>query len=245
MQKVKSVTAKCLKPLRSVHRKGCAGGQTTVEFALICIPFFAILFAIIDFAQIYFYENSMQNALREAARFATAGSINQATNSDGSEAFETNSSGVTVPKAITDSEGREASRNECIRYWFYSNCVLSGIPLSNIAIVSAPALAGQPPDTTTNSLGQLTLLSGYNVTTNAGTVSTNAVAAVKGPGGANDYVQVTATFYVNTITPLVAAYGSGYSRKGWTTFPVRVSAIVKNEPALLNFEHTNMYSDEP
>jgi hypothetical protein len=245
VQKVKSLTGKCPKPLQPVHRKRCAGGQTTVEFALICIPFFAILFAIIDFAQIYFYENSMQNALREAARFATAGSIIQATNSGGAEAYETNSNGVTVPKAITDSEGREASRNECIRYWFYSNCVLAGIPLSNIEIVSAPALAGQPPVTTTNSLGQLTLLSGYNVTTNNGTVSTNSEPAVKGPGNANDYVQVTATFYVNTITPLVAAYGSGYSRKGWTTFPVRVSAIVKNEPALLNFEHTNMYSDEP
>jgi Flp pilus assembly protein TadG len=216
-----------------------------VEFALICIPFFAILFAIIDFAQIYFYENSMQNALREAARFATAGMVIQATNPDGSLAFETNSSGVTVPKAITDSEGREASRNECIRYWFYTNCVLSGIPLSNIGITSAPTLPGVPAVTSTNSLGQLTLMSGYTVTTNSGAVSTNNVPAVKGPGGANDYVQVTATFYVNTITPLVAAYGSGYSRQGWTTFPVRVSAIVKNEPAYLNFEHTNMYSDEP
>ena len=89
--------------------------------------------------------------------------------------------------------------------------------------------------TTTNSLGQLMLLSGYTVTTNSGIVSTNAVPAVKGPGNANDYVQVTATYYVNTITPLVAAYGSGYSRQGWNTFPVRVSAIVKNEPALSEF----------
>jgi Flp pilus assembly protein TadG len=54
-------------------------GQTTVEFAFICLPFFIILFAIIDFAQIYFYENSVQNAMREAARFATAGSVIQAT----------------------------------------------------------------------------------------------------------------------------------------------------------------------
>jgi hypothetical protein len=220
-----------------------------VEFALICIPFFAILFAIIDFAQIYFYENSMQNSLREAARFATAGSIIQASNPNGTPAFETNSDGIAVPKAITDSEGREASRNECIRYWFYTNCALGNIPMSNIEIISAPTLPGVPPVTSTNSLGQLTLMSGFTVTTNTGngSVSTNAAPAVKGPGWANDYVQVTATYYVNTITPLVAAYGSGYRRPGtgWTTFPVRVSAIVKNEPALLNFEHTNMYSDEP
>jgi len=242
---MKSTTEKCPKKLHTFHKNSRAGGQTTVEFALICIPFFAILFAIIDFAQIYFYENSMQNALREAARFATAGSIIQASNSDGSPAFETNTLGVTVPKAINDAEGREASRNECIRYWFYTNCVLSGVPLSNIQIISAPSLPGVPAVTSTNSLGQLTLQSGYTVTTNNGTVSTNTVPAVKGPGGEDDYVQVTATFYVNTITPLVAAYGGGFSRQNWHTFPVRVSAIVKNEPAYLNFEHTNIYSDEP
>lgn len=248
VETVKSATDKCPKPLLRTHKKGCAGGQTTVEFALICIPFFAILFAIIDFAQIYFYENSLQNSLREACRFATAGSIIQAYNGNGTPVFETNSGGVTVPKAINDSQGREASRNECIRYWFYSNCILKGIPLSNIEIISAPTLPGVPAVTSTNSLGQLTLMSGYNVTTNNGHVTTNPAPAVKGPGNANDYVQVTVTYYVTTITPLVAAYGGGYNRgggQGWTTFPVRVSAIVKNEPALLNFEHTNLYPDEP
>ena len=243
--KVKSTTEKCPNPLLFSRKTGRLGGQTTVEFALICIPFFVILFGIIDFAQIFFYENTLQNALRESARFATAGSIIQTTNTDGSLAYETNSSGIVVPKAINDSSGREASRNECIRYWFLSNCVLQNFPISNIAITSASTLPGVPPTTSTNSLGYLILLSGYNVTTNSGTVSTNAVAAVKGPGNANDYVQITADYYVNTITPLMAAYGGGYSRQGWNTFPVHVSAIVKNEPALLNFEHTNIYSDEP
>ncbi len=92
---------------------------------------FAILFAIIDFAQIYFYENSLQNALREAARFATAGRVIQAYNANGSPAYETNSDGVVVPKAITGlRRDGEASRNECIRYWFLSNCVVKSIPLS-------------------------------------------------------------------------------------------------------------------
>src|SRR5271156_6271940 len=102
---MKSTTDKCPKALLPTHKRSCVGGQTTVEFALICIPFFAILFAIIDFAQIYFYENSMQNSLREAARFATAGSIIQAKNPDGTLAFETNSGGITVPKAISDAQG--------------------------------------------------------------------------------------------------------------------------------------------
>jgi len=235
-------TDKCLKPLLFSGRKGRVGGQTTVEFALICIPFFAILFCIIDFAQVYFYENSLQNALREACRFSTAGRIIQATNSAGQPAYETNSGGIVVPKAITDSSGREASRNECTRYWFLSNCVLANFPISNIAITSAPTLPGVDANVTTNSLGYLILLSGYTVTTNSGTVSTNSAPAVKGPGGANDYLQITATYYVNTITPLVS-YMGGYSGMG-NTFPVHVSAIVKNEPAYLNFEHTNIYADE-
>jgi Flp pilus assembly protein TadG len=238
-----STTDECLKALLFSRRKGRVAGQTTVEFALICIPFFVILFAIIDFSEIYFYENSVQNALREAARFATAGSIIQATGAGGTPLFETNSSGIVVPKAINDTSGREASRNECIRYWFLSNCVLQGFPLSNIVITSASALSGQPPVTTTNSVGDLILLSGYTVNTNSGTVSTNTVPAVKGPGGANDYVQITATYQVSTITPLMG-YVSGYGGIG-NVFPVHVSAIVKNEPALLNFQHTNIYANEP
>jgi len=236
-------TDECLKPLLFSRRKGRTGGQTTVEFALICIPFFIILFSIIDFAEIYFYENSLQNALRESARFATAGRIIQATNSAGQPAYETNTGGIVVPKAINDSSGREASRNECIRYWFLSNCVLQGFPISNVAISSAPTLPGVPAVTSTNSLGYLTLLSGYTVSTNAGTVSTNSVAAVKGPGNANDYVQITATYSVSTITPLMSFIG-GYGGIA-NTFPVHVSAIVKNEPALLNFQHIAIYAGEP
>jgi hypothetical protein len=201
-----------------------------VEFAFICIPFFVILFAIIDFAEIYFYENSLQNALREACRFATAGNIIQAKNSAGQPEFETNTGGIVVPQAITDSEGREASRNECIRYWFLSNCILQGFPLTNIVITSSPTLAGAEPVTSTNSAGNLVLL------------LTNGAPANVGPGAANDYVQITASYHVNTITPLMS-YLSGYGGLG-SVFPVHVSAIVKNEPALLNFEHTNIYPDE-
>jgi hypothetical protein len=215
--------------------------QVTVEFALICIPFFAILFATIDYAQIYFYENSLQNAMREAARFGTAGRIIQVS-ANGSPVYETNQ-GVIVPKAISDGT-QEASRNECIRYWFLSNCIFS-IPLSNITISNAPTLPGVPPVTTTNSYGDVILLSGYTVSTNGGgVVSTNSAPALKGPGWANNYVQITATMTVPTITPLMSYLG-GYSHQGYYKYPVRVSAIVKNEPALLNFLHTNMYSYEP
>ena len=54
--------------------------------------------------------------------------------------------------------------------------------------------------------------------------------STKGPGNYNDYVQIVATYHVNTITPLMG-YMGGYSGIS-NTFPVHVSAIIKNEPAI-------------
>jgi len=201
--------------------------QATVEFSLIALPFFIILFATIDYAQIYFYKNSLQNAMREACRFATAGNIIQLYDSSGNPLYETNN-GITMPEAIQDTAGREASRNECIRYWFQSNCIIHALPISNIVITSAPSLPGQPPTIASDGV---TLL------------QTNGSAALPGPGNINDYVQVTATYTVQTITPLFSYLG-GYGR-GPNQYPCIASAIVKNEPAILNFLHTNMYPGEP
>jgi hypothetical protein len=219
--------ARLRRPRASVR----TSGQSTVEFALIILPLFAIFFALVDYAQIYFYENSLQNALRETARFATAGRVIPMTNAQGEE-FETNN-GVVVPKAISDSEGREASRYGSIRMWFQSNCVVS-VPGTNIQVVSASELPGAPPVIATNAAtGYVTLM------------ETSTTAANDGPGNADDYIQVTATYTLHTITPLFTFFSGGYRRgQNIDTYPVRVSAIVKNEPALLNFEHTNMYQDE-
>ena len=235
------LTGKCPKSLHVQKRGVKRGGQTTVELALILLPFFVLLFAIVDFAQIYFYDNSLQNGLREATRFATAGRIIQTTNGDGSAAYETNF-GIILPKAITEANGtREASRNECIRYWFLSNCIIQ-IPISQITIISASSANGEPY----LSNDGRTLLGGYSVTTNGTLVTTNAVVGTsKGPGSQDDYIQITATNTIKTITPLFG-YLSGYDgRAGLNNFACRVSAIAKNEPAKLNFLHTNMYSDEP
>jgi hypothetical protein len=217
---------KCPNSLLSSRKSRRKGAQTTVEFSLVLLPFLAILFAITDYAQIWFYENSMQNALREACRFATAGRVIQTTATPN---YETNA-GVVTPVAIPAAEG-EASRNECIRYWFNSNCVFQ-LPIASISISNAPTLPGVPPNLTTNSLGQVIL------------VQSDGTAALKGPGFANDYIQITATNTITTITPLFTFLG-GYSRAGMNSYVARVSAVVKNEPALLNFQHTNMYSDEP
>jgi Flp pilus assembly protein TadG len=223
-------------------------GQVTVEFALVCLPFFVILFAIIDYAQI-----SLQNAMRETARFATAGRIIQAVNSDGTLAYETNK-GVIIPRAIqsqywqggTNANGThaypEASRNECARYWFLSNCLFS-LPLASITISNAATLPGVPPFTTTNANnGEVTLVAPVYTTTN-GTTTTTTTNAAPGPGAINNYVQITASMTIQTITPMMSYLG-GYNGN-YFSYRVYVSAIVKNEPALLNFQHIAIYTNEP
>jgi hypothetical protein len=209
-----------------------------VETSLFLLPFFILFFAIIDYAQIYFYDNALQNALREAARFATAGRVIPPLTGP---FYETNQ-GVVMQKALADSEGREASRCACIRYWFLSNCIIKAIPTTNISIYSASSVGLEMPIVTTNN-GVLQLVAGQE--TNASGTVTNTVPATAGPGWAGDYVQITATFHIKTITPIPGWMG-GFTGRGFTSgyWPARVSAIVKNEPAILNFEHTNIYTDE-
>lgn len=215
---------------RSGRRRQCRSGQAMVEFSLVVLLLFLVIFAIIDYAQMFFYENALQNAMREATRFATAGSVIQATNG-GVAQYDTND-GVASPQAIKDSKGREASRYGCIRMFFQSNCVIA-MPTNGVQVISATALPGAPPVLTTNgATGVVTLVE-----------STNTAANV-GPGNASDYVQLTATYNIRTITPLFYLIGFNHGGTNMTIFPVRVSAIVKNEPALLNFEHNAMYPDE-
>lgn len=48
-------------------------GQTTVEFALTAFIVLAVLFALIDFAVMFFVNLTMQHAVREGARYAITG----------------------------------------------------------------------------------------------------------------------------------------------------------------------------
>jgi hypothetical protein len=45
-------------------------GNTIIEFAFMCLPFFAVIFATIDFAMAVFLRATMQHAVREGARYA-------------------------------------------------------------------------------------------------------------------------------------------------------------------------------
>jgi Flp pilus assembly protein TadG len=56
-----------------------AKGQTTVEFALVAVVLFTILFAIVDLSVLFYVERTMQFAVREGARYAITGQKTGAT----------------------------------------------------------------------------------------------------------------------------------------------------------------------
>jgi Flp pilus assembly protein TadG len=50
-----------------------AAGQSLVEFALIAPLFFLLLCAVLDFGRLFFVQMTLQNAVRQAGRFAVTG----------------------------------------------------------------------------------------------------------------------------------------------------------------------------
>jgi len=55
------------------HRFRSSRGQTIVEFALVLPVFLLLLCGVVDFSNVLYNEMTMQNALRQAGRFATTG----------------------------------------------------------------------------------------------------------------------------------------------------------------------------
>lgn len=48
-------------------------GQTIVEFAFVVVMFFILVFGVFDFGHLFFVKMEVQNAVQEAARFASTG----------------------------------------------------------------------------------------------------------------------------------------------------------------------------
>ncbi len=69
---------------------GSEKGATTVEFAIVAILFFTVLFSIVDFALMAFVNLTMQHAVREGTRFAITGSTNGAAGDDLNETYDDN-----------------------------------------------------------------------------------------------------------------------------------------------------------
>lgn len=61
------------KKLRKADRRNSGRGQSLLEFALVLPIFFLLLCAIFDFGHLFFVQMSLQNAIREAGRFAVTG----------------------------------------------------------------------------------------------------------------------------------------------------------------------------
>ena len=68
-------------PPSNRNRFGSRRGNTAVEAALIFLPFFAMIFAILDYSMIFFLQGTFKHAAREGVRFAitqrTLGSMGQ------------------------------------------------------------------------------------------------------------------------------------------------------------------------
>ena len=82
----------------AIKRKKSCGGQTLVEIALVSMTFFLASFALIDFSWLMFNQMNMQDAVREAGRYAATG----------------NSSGGPYPGRLDhSSSGSECQQSEC------------------------------------------------------------------------------------------------------------------------------------
>jgi Flp pilus assembly protein TadG len=94
-------------------------GQSLVEFALTCLLFLFLVFAIFDFGHLFFVEMDVQNAIQEAARYGSTGNH------------------LPDPK----NPGQNLSRVTSIIDTLQNNAIGVQIPTSNIT-VSSTNLAG-------------------------------------------------------------------------------------------------------
>jgi Flp pilus assembly protein TadG len=62
-----------LPPSSRANLRGSKKGQTMMEFALIAPLFFLLIFAVMDFGRMFFVQVNLQQAVQEAARFASTG----------------------------------------------------------------------------------------------------------------------------------------------------------------------------
>src|SRR5262249_22237637 len=60
-------------PARRAGRLGSMAGQTMLEFAIVAPLFLFLICGVIDYARLFFVEISVQDAVQEAARFASTG----------------------------------------------------------------------------------------------------------------------------------------------------------------------------
>jgi len=89
-----------LTPVASQGRKlGSSRGQTLLEFALVVPVFLMLVFAVMDFGHLFYVEMTMENAVRQAGRYATTGNHLADPNNPGQNLSRVNSIIQTVQQA--------------------------------------------------------------------------------------------------------------------------------------------------
>lgn len=76
-------------------------GQTLLEFALVVPVFLMLVFAVIDFGHLFYVQMSLENAVREAGRYATTGNHLADPKNPGKNLSRVNSIIQTVQQAAT------------------------------------------------------------------------------------------------------------------------------------------------
>jgi Flp pilus assembly protein TadG len=88
-----------LVPGPSRKRKPGSRGQTLVEFAVVLPVFFMLLCGVMDYSHIFYVKMTVQNALREAGRYATTGNHQPDPNNPGQNLSRVNSIIATAQQA--------------------------------------------------------------------------------------------------------------------------------------------------
>ena len=111
----KGKAAICLLDVRRfLRRSQSEQGQSLVEFAFASVMFFVLVFAVFDFAHLFFVEMSVQNAIQEAARYGSTGNHLPDPNKQGNtlsrvtsiiDTLQNDALGVTVSNIQVSSAG--------------------------------------------------------------------------------------------------------------------------------------------
>ena len=122
-----------MKPVRRDRRK--QGGNFLVELALSFLPYFAIIFGILDFSYVMFIYSNFQNAAREGCRFA----ITYSTTYNGTNYSSMTQAVTAVVQANTMGvlAGTNGANYIHVNYYLPDN-------------LSTPATSGQLPHTLAN-----------------------------------------------------------------------------------------------
>ena len=135
-----------LSPSTEPSRARATRGSSAIEFALIAPVFFLLLAGVIDLGRLFFVQMTLQDALRQAARFASTGWHQSGTDP-----------GTGLPYT------RETSIQQIIA----TEAAAAGMPSSSVVVVvsstqGGSGKAGNPLDTVTISVTvTMNLLTGY------------------------------------------------------------------------------------